>query len=163
MKLKGSCHCGAVNFEVESKTPQPFMHCYCTICRKTQGGGGYAINIMGLSETFSATGTENVSIYRASMKQHDPKADLAGNMRHFCKTCGSHLWAWCPKYPTYIYPMASAIDTPLPVPIERNHIMLENKQPWVLVPPELAQKEHRFEHYPDEGIEEWHKKRKLEA
>lgn len=41
--------------------------------------------------------------------------------------------------------------------------MLENKQPWVLVPPELAQKEHRFEHYPDEGIEEWHKKRKLEA
>jgi len=46
MKLKGSCHCGAVSFEVESKTPQPFMHCYCTICRKTQGGGGYTINIM---------------------------------------------------------------------------------------------------------------------
>jgi len=118
---------------------------------------------MGLSETFSATGIENVSIYRAPMKQHDPKADLAGNMRHFCKTCGSHLWAWCPKYPTYIYPMASAIDTPLPVPIERNHIMLVNKEPWVLVPPEVAQKEHRFEHYPDEGIEEWHKKHKLET
>lgn len=49
MKLKGSCHCGAVKFEVESKTPQPFMHCYCTICRKTQGGGGYTINIMVLT------------------------------------------------------------------------------------------------------------------
>ena len=59
--------------------------------------------------------------------------------------------------------MASAIDTPLPVPVERNHIMLENKEPWVVVPPELAQNEHRFERYPDEGIEEWHKKRKLEA
>lgn len=50
MKLKGSCHCGAVKFEMESKTPQPFMHCYCTICRKTQGGGGCTINIMVLTE-----------------------------------------------------------------------------------------------------------------
>jgi len=41
--------------------------------------------LQGISETFSATGTENVSIYRAPMKQHDPKAELAGNMRHFCK------------------------------------------------------------------------------
>lgn len=41
--------------------------------------------LQGISETFSATGTENVSIYRAPMKQHDPTADLAGNMRHFCK------------------------------------------------------------------------------
>ena len=41
--------------------------------------------MQGISETFSATGTENVSIYRAPMRQHDPKAELAGNMRHFCK------------------------------------------------------------------------------
>ncbi len=41
--------------------------------------------LQGISETFSATGTENVSIYRAPMRQHDPKAELAGNMRHFCK------------------------------------------------------------------------------
>ena len=69
----------------------------------------------------------------------------------------------CPKYPAYIYPVASAIDTPLPPPAERNHIMLESKAPWVIVPPESAKKEQQFEHYPDEGIEEWHKKRKLEA
>ena len=47
MKLKGSCHCGAVTFTLDSHTPQPFMRCYCSICRKTAGGGGYAINIMG--------------------------------------------------------------------------------------------------------------------
>ena len=41
--------------------------------------------LQGISETFSATGTENVSIYRAPMRQHDPKAELADNMRHFCK------------------------------------------------------------------------------
>jgi hypothetical protein len=36
MLLKGSCHCGAVGFEVESHTPVPYMYCYCTICRKQQ-------------------------------------------------------------------------------------------------------------------------------
>ena len=51
----------------------------------------------GISETFSATGTENVSIYRAPMKQHDPKADLAGNMRHFCKVyCKNADHSGCP-------------------------------------------------------------------
>ena len=45
MLLKGSCRCGAVGFEVESHTPAPFMLCYCSICRKQQGGGGYAINL----------------------------------------------------------------------------------------------------------------------
>ena len=41
--LKGSCRCNAVRFEVESHTPVPFMLCYCSICRKQQGGGGFAI------------------------------------------------------------------------------------------------------------------------
>ena len=42
MLLKGSCHCGAVRFSVQSETPYPYMYCYCSICRKTAGGGGYA-------------------------------------------------------------------------------------------------------------------------
>lgn len=41
--------------------------------------------------------------------------------------------------------------------------MLESKALWVMVPPESAKNEQQFERYPDEGIEEWHKKRKLEA
>ena len=45
MLLEGSCHCGAVSFRVESSTPYPYQACYCSICRKTAGGGGYAINL----------------------------------------------------------------------------------------------------------------------
>lgn len=44
MLLKGSCRCGSVRFEVQSHTPVPYQLCYCSICRKQQGGGGYAIN-----------------------------------------------------------------------------------------------------------------------
>ena len=45
MHLDGSCHCGSVKFSVRSAEPYPFMRCYCSICRKTAGGGGFAINL----------------------------------------------------------------------------------------------------------------------
>jgi hypothetical protein len=45
MLLEGSCRCEAVRFRVESSTPYPYQACYCSICRKTAGGGGYAINL----------------------------------------------------------------------------------------------------------------------
>ena len=70
MKLKGSCHCGAVKFEVESKTPQPFMHCYCTICRKTQGGGGYTINIMVFNLTNKVTGVPVIPVLKRTSGSH---------------------------------------------------------------------------------------------
>ena len=39
MEIKGSCHCGSVKFTVQSPHPYPFNLCYCSICRKTAGGG----------------------------------------------------------------------------------------------------------------------------
>jgi hypothetical protein len=30
--------CGAVRFRVRSRHPYPYQRCYCSICRKTQGG-----------------------------------------------------------------------------------------------------------------------------
>lgn len=41
------------------------------------------------------------------------------NLRHFCKICGCHLWAWAPVYAEFCYPVASAIDTAMPTPPER--------------------------------------------
>jgi len=38
MQLEGSCHCGAVSFSLTSAHPYPYQRCYCSICRKTQGG-----------------------------------------------------------------------------------------------------------------------------
>ena len=64
MKLEGSCHCGAVSFTVDSKTPYPYMHCYCGMCRKTNGGTGATINLCASADTLDVQGIENVSIYR---------------------------------------------------------------------------------------------------
>ena len=42
MRLEGSCRCSAISFSVDSHTPYPYQRCYCSICRKSAGGGGYA-------------------------------------------------------------------------------------------------------------------------
>ena len=47
MELQGSCRCGLVKFSCDSHTPCPYMRCYCSICRKVGGSGGFGINIMG--------------------------------------------------------------------------------------------------------------------
>lgn len=39
MEIEGSCYCGRVTFNVVSHTPYPYMRCYCSMCRKTAGGG----------------------------------------------------------------------------------------------------------------------------
>ena len=154
MLLNGSCHCGAVHFSVQSHTPQPYMRCYCSICRKTAGGGGYAINIMGQAETLKVEGAEHLSVYHARGVDDDPDAVSPGK-RHFCKHCGSALFIADPGWPQWVYPFASAIDTALPAPKDRVHIMLDSKATWVQVP--AGKHDEHFDDYPDQSIEAWHK------
>ena len=148
MLLMGSCHCGAVRFSLDSETPYPYMHCYCSICRKTAGGGGYAINIMGKADSFKVQGRTRV--YRAVR---------GGAERHFCPKCGSALWVWDRRWAEWIYPFASAIDTRLPAPRERQHILLDSKAGWVPVP--KGKRDKRWREYPKESIIDWHRKRGL--
>ena len=129
MLLEGSCHCEAVRFRVESPEPYPFMYCYCSICRKTAGGGGYAINLGALSDTLEVQDEENVSVYQARI---DGELSLA--QRHFCGTCGSTLWVFDPNWPDLVHPFASAVDTPLPKPPEKIRIMLNYAAPWCEIP-----------------------------
>lgn len=157
MLLKGSCHCGAVRFSVESQTPYPYMHCYCTICRKTAGGGGYAINIMGEASTLKVRGRRNLAVYRARLSPRARKP--SPGERNFCRVCGSALWVSDPRWAQWVYPFASAIDTPLPAPRERQHIFLGSKPAWVPAPSRKG--DRRFPAYPPESIVDWHRKRGL--
>ena len=160
MKLKGSCHCGAVTFALDSRTPQPYMRCYCSICRKTAGGGGYAINIMGEAAGLKVRGEKYVAVYRARIKEgRSKRSSLSEARRHFCSKCGSALWVWDPSWPEWVYPFASAIDTPLPKPREEVEIMLDYAVPWAEVP--KGRGHSHFREYPKESIAGWHKKRGL--
>ncbi len=158
-RLEGSCHCGAVRFTVQSHAPRPYMRCYCSICRKTAGGGGYAVNLSGEAATLEVTGEAHLRVYRARGVGGDPAAIGEGE-RRFCGDCGSALWVYDPRWPELVHPFASAIDSPLPRPPERVHIMLDSKADWVEVPPESATDRH-FAAYPEESIADWHRARGL--
>ena len=161
MKLEGSCHCGAVRFSVASDTPYPYNKCYCSICRKTAGAGGYAINIMGRANSLKISGEENISIYRSAKndRDHYDHDGLSKARRHFCSKCGSPLWVHGSDWPDYIYPFVSAIDSPLPQAPESTHLMLAHKANWVRM--RIDDHDVEFEYYPDIGIEDWHKQRGL--
>ena len=157
MLLEGSCHCKAVKFSLKSLHPYPYMHCYCTICRKTAGGGGYAINLNGDYSTLKIDGKENITVYNAYLNDLDEKENKKSPAeRSFCKICGSALWVWDPRWPEQVHPFASAVDTELPTPPEKTHIMLEYKADWVEVRKGLKDKE--FKEYPEESIAGWHKR-----
>jgi len=159
MHLEGSCHCGAVKFSVESTSALPFMRCYCSICRKTAGAGGFAINLGADTHTMRVSGKRHLRIYRAHIAGTDGKSRLSSARRYFCARCGSALWVWDPTWPELVHPHASAIDTPLPTPPEHVHCLIGSKAPWVEV--EGKPDDPRFDHYPDKSLAQWHEEHGL--
>ena len=155
MQLEGSCHCRRVRFTLRSAHPYPFSVCYCSICRKTAGSGGYGINLGGYHETLEVEGEEHLGVYRAHIVDPDTgEASESPARRHFCRKCGSALWVWDPRWPALVHPFASAIDSELPVPPERTHLMLASKANWVEV--QAGEHDQTFDHYPKESLAEWH-------
>jgi hypothetical protein len=59
-----------------------------------------------------------------------------------------------------VHPHASAIDTALPKPPERVHLMLGSKASWVN--PHVDQRDQSFDKYPEESIAQWHQRLGLE-
>lgn len=155
MRLEGSCHCGKVSFRLRSSHPYPFNLCYCSICRKTAGGGGYAINLGGDSATLKVRGRKFVSVYRALLADADGgRQRRSPAERHFCRLCGTALWVWDPRWPELIHPFAAAIDSALPAAPERTHLMLASKAAWIPLAP--GRHDQQFDEYPRESIAEWH-------
>lgn len=154
MQLEGSCHCQKVRFTVDAAEPVPFMRCYCSVCRKTAGTGGYAINLGAATRSMKVRGKRYLGIYRARTENDAGKTSLSEARRYFCSRCGSALWVWDPRWPELVHPHAGAIDTPLPAPPENVHIMLGSKASWVKV--EGPVKDPRFEKYPGMSLAQWH-------
>ncbi len=158
MHLSGSCHCKAVTFTVNSPHPVPYMRCYCSICRKTGGGGGYAINLGAVFESLKvASGTDRIRVYQAMIEDPETgKCEKSQAERSFCGDCGTALWLWDPRWPELVHPFASAIDSELPPAPCHNHIMLGSKAAWV--PVDKADGDSEFDRYPDESLAGWHER-----
>ncbi|KAF8891960.1 Mss4-like protein [Gymnopilus junonius] len=141
VELKGSCHCGAVRFTLQSSTPVPYQLCLRS---------GWFINLGGHSKTLKIEGKENISVY---------KARIASSERNFCKKCSAMLWLYDETWPELIHPFASAIDSPeLESPKTMVCVKLNSKPSYVRLPEGRKQ---TYEDYGELSLEEWHKKHKL--
>ena len=155
MRLEGSCHCQKIRFTVEAAQPVPFMRCYCSICRKTAGTGGYAINLGADTHSMRVVGKRYLRIYQATLQDEvSSRANVSQARRYFCSLCGSALWVWDPRWPDLVHPLAGAIDSPLPPAPENVHIMLDSKAPWVDA--EGSSTDPRFAKYPSMSLAQWH-------
>lgn len=79
-------------FQCRFPDPYPYQRCYCSICRKTAGGGGYAINLSGRAETPDVQGREHINVYRAVID-----GETSTGERRFCRHCASSLWVFDPQ------------------------------------------------------------------
>ncbi|KAF8962957.1 Mss4-like protein [Flammula alnicola] len=142
VELKGSCHCGAVRFSVESSTPVPYQLCLCSICRKVGGVGG-SINLGG----------------HTVLNRDTPEEKIASSERNFCKKCSSMLWLYDETWPELIHPFASAIDSPeLESPKTLVCIKLDSKPAYVRLP---EGDKKVYDGYAPDSLENWHKKHHL--
>jgi hypothetical protein len=158
--LQGSCRCGAVHFAVQSHTPVPYQRCYCSICRKQQGGGGYAINLGADTKTLKIKGKRDIGVFRATIEDEEHETcEVSSGERNFCRKCGTALWLYDPNWPDLVHPFASAIDTDLPEPPSSVHLLLKYKANWV--EPQVGPDDLTFELYPKQSIEEWHREKGL--
>lgn len=75
MIYKGSCHCGAVEYQVEAPDVVECQECNCSICSKS----GYLHLIVAKSKFKFLKGEENITTYTFD----------SGEAKHkFCKICG---------------------------------------------------------------------------
>ena len=140
------------------------MICHCLADTKTTGVNN--CNIMGENSTFKLKqGQEFIKIYQVKLSETESGKDetsttkLSNHKRHFCSECGSYLWAFDDSYPEWIYPFASCIDTPLPKCPEYYHILTDFKLNHVEIP--TGNNIRTYSRYPEESIEEWHRKHGL--
>ena len=75
----GSCHCGAVRFEVDIDLGENISRCNCSICTKTAVTGG----VVKPDAFRLVSGEGQLSTYEWASKM---------SKRFFCKDCGIHCF-----------------------------------------------------------------------
>jgi hypothetical protein len=99
--LKGSCHCGRVQYEVQA-IDGGLWHCHCQTCRKTHAAQRNTAAKVSRDNFRLTKGAENLTHYQS----------IPEKFRHFCASCGSHIYAEYPGRPFVVLRAATLDDDP---------------------------------------------------
>jgi len=81
-RLSGGCFCGAIRYTAEATETKHYL-CHCADCRRYNGSAHHAAIVVAANE-LKVDGTPAVSTVTA-----DSGRSIA---RHFCGSCGGHLF-----------------------------------------------------------------------
>ena len=99
-KFSGRCLCGLVRFECGAE-PEFQVCCHCEDCRRA-GGGVYGSFVFVSGEALQITG---------EMRSYEHESDQGNTMtKHFCPTCGSHMFGSSSKTPERCAVWVGVID-----------------------------------------------------
>jgi hypothetical protein len=77
----GSCHCGAVTYDVVMQMPETAMECNCSHCERK----GFLLAFVPREQLTVLSGEDNLTEYRFNKK----------HIAHlFCKTCGVQCFGY---------------------------------------------------------------------
>ena len=118
-RVRGSCLCNAVGFELDG-APQRLVNCYCSLCRRSRGAP-FGSTVFTTQQQFRwLRGRERIRVYRLP----PPRSYEVD----FCTQCGSLVPTVIPEMSLALLP-AGALDTALP-PLPIVHIHTASKAPW---------------------------------
>ena len=120
--LEGSCHCGAVRFEV-TEDFSAVRICHCTTCKKLSGGAG-TTNGRARTDTIRVVAGEEL------IRTYQPDE---GSSKSFCSQCGSNLFGGGWPKSEYTSVRISAIDSPFDRKPEA-HTYVRSVAPWEILP-----------------------------
>ena len=92
----GSCHCGAVNFEIETDLKN-IKQCNCSICKRKNS----KMNLVSKDKLKITKGEDNITLYEFGTKQAK---------HYFCNVCGIKSFYIPRSHPNSISVNARCID-----------------------------------------------------
>jgi hypothetical protein len=122
---RGSCLCGAVQYETGPL--ETMVHCHCSMCRKHHGAM-FATFLTGTADSFRwLAGEEHIEAY--------PSSD--GGVRPFCRNCGSTVPSVLPKMGVAFVPAGGLEGDPGARP--RYHMFAASRASWYPITDALPQ------------------------
>jgi putative intracellular protease/amidase len=124
---RGSCLCGAIEYEVSGPLGD-FGYCHCTMCRKASGTAHGTNAPVHRSDFRFVRGREVLREYESS----------PGKRRAFCSSCGSPIYASQVSAPDVLRLRLGSLDTPTRKQA-RAHAFVADRAPWHRITDALPQ------------------------
>jgi hypothetical protein len=125
--IRGSCLCGGIRYEIAGDLERP-LNCHCSMCRKTTGAAFGSRARVSTSAFRWVAGEGLLSRYESS----------PGNVRTFCRVCGSTLVTIFPRAPGELGLAMGTLDDDPGVRPEL-HVYVDSKAPWHEITDSLPQ------------------------